>query len=73
LANTIQQIGTVNSSDALSVAGLTLSRVELQQAWAGVSYQIQRLRDNSDCADQEFALISDSNHQGLIAPNRLLI
>ena len=67
LANTIQQIGTVNSSDALSVAGLTLSRVELQQAWAGVSYQIQRLRDNSDCADQEFALISDSNHQGLIA------
>jgi phosphoribosylformylglycinamidine synthase len=26
-----------------------------------------RLRDNSETADQEFALIADKNHKGLIA------
>ncbi len=67
LANTIQQVGTVNRSDTLTVAGLSLARAELQQAWASVSHQIQRQRDNSDCADQEFALITDTAHQGLIA------
>jgi hypothetical protein len=40
---------------------------ELQQAWAEVSHQIQRLRDNVETADQEFALIADQNHKGLIA------
>jgi phosphoribosylformylglycinamidine synthase len=41
----------------LSVNGLTLERAELQQAWAEVSHQIQRLRDNVETADQEFALL----------------
>lgn len=67
LADAVAIIGSVNSSDTLTVAGLSLPRVELQQAWAKVSHQIQRQRDNSECADQEYALISDTNHQGLIA------
>ncbi len=67
LQDAITQIGIVNTSDQLNVAGLCLSRVELQQAWASVSHQIQRLRDNSEGADQEFSLISDANFAGLIA------
>lgn len=67
LQDAIVVVASVNNADRLTVAGLDLSRVELQQAWAAVSHQIQRLRDNSDGADQEFALIADANHQGLIA------
>lgn len=67
LQDAITQIATVNQTDRLQVAGLDLSRVELQQAWASVSHQIQRLRDNSEGADQEFAFIADTAHEGLIA------
>jgi len=37
---------------------LEASRTELQQAWSETSWQMQRLRDNPDCADEEFARIS---------------
>jgi phosphoribosylformylglycinamidine synthase len=67
LKDAITVVGQVNNSDQLSINGLTLDRAELQQAWAEVSHQIQRLRDNSETADQEFALIADKNHKGLIA------
>lgn len=67
LKDAIQVVGTVNNTDQLSINGLTFTRTELQQAWAEVSHQIQRLRDNNETADQEFALIADNNHQGLIA------
>ncbi|AXI02501.1 phosphoribosylformylglycinamidine synthase [Aquirhabdus parva] len=67
LATAVSVIGSVNDSDTLTVAGLSLPRAELQSAWAKVSHQIQRQRDNSECADQEYALISDASHQGLIA------
>lgn len=46
---------------------LVFDRADLQQEWTKVSHAIARLRDNPKCADQEFALISDPNHQGLIA------
>jgi phosphoribosylformylglycinamidine synthase len=67
LKDTIAVVGRVNTTDQLVVNGLTLERAELQQAWAEVSHQIQRLRDNVETADQEFALIADKNHKGLIA------
>ncbi|MHA3891439.1 phosphoribosylformylglycinamidine synthase [Acinetobacter sp. GXMZU3951] len=67
LKDAITVVGRVNTADQLSVNGLTLARVDLQQAWAEVSHQIQRLRDNVENADQEFALISDNAHKGLIA------
>ncbi|WP_151722217.1 phosphoribosylformylglycinamidine synthase [Acinetobacter ursingii] len=67
LKDAISLVGRVNNTDQLSVNGLTLARAELQQAWAEVSHQIQRLRDNVETADQEFALIADQNHKGLIA------
>jgi phosphoribosylformylglycinamidine synthase len=67
LKDAIAVVGRVNTTDQLAVNGLTLERAELQQAWAEVSHQIQRLRDNVETADQEFALIADKNHKGLIA------
>ncbi|MED6317524.1 MAG: phosphoribosylformylglycinamidine synthase [Pseudomonadota bacterium] len=49
---------------------LRFSRSELQQQWSQVSYQIARRRDNPECVQQEYDLISDASHQGLIAaPN----
>ena len=40
-------------------------RSNLQQRWASTSYQMQRLRDNPDCADAEHAAIRDSQDPGL--------
>ena len=67
LKDAIAVVGRVNTTDQLAVNGLTLARAELQQAWAEVSHHIQRLRDNVETADQEFSLIADQNHKGLIA------
>ena len=71
LADMVRIIGHVEhgktNSDALHINGLTLTRRELQETWTQVSYQIQRLRDNSDTAQQEFELIANAQHQGLIA------
>ncbi len=67
LKDAISVVGTVNNSDQLSVNGLVLERADLQVAWTEVSHQIQRLRDNIETADQEFALVTDKAHKGLIA------
>ncbi|MBJ9951043.1 phosphoribosylformylglycinamidine synthase [Acinetobacter bereziniae] len=67
LRDAIAVVGIVNDSDQLTVNGLVLERAELQQAWTEVSHQIQRLRDNVETADSEFALIGDREHKGLIA------
>lgn len=57
--------------DVLSITtpaqSLSFSRSQLQQEWTKVSHAITKLRDNPVCADQEFALIDDVNHHGLIA------
>ncbi|MHC6227090.1 phosphoribosylformylglycinamidine synthase [Pseudomonas sp. X10] len=37
----------------------------LQRQWAETSYQIQRLRDNADCADQEFDTLLEEDNPGL--------
>ncbi|MFT4821811.1 MAG: phosphoribosylformylglycinamidine synthase [Candidatus Azotimanducaceae bacterium] len=54
----------------ISAAGQSLfsaSRASLQQRWSQVSYQIQRLRDNPQGADEEFARIDDDQDPGLSA------
>ncbi|MBF0802980.1 MULTISPECIES: phosphoribosylformylglycinamidine synthase [unclassified Neisseria] len=43
------------------------SRLKLQQAWQQTSHQIQRLRDNPECADSEFALLADNQRSALFA------
>ncbi len=57
--------------DILSIVSpsfdVEFARSDLQREWTKVSHEIARLRDNPNCADQEFALIDDIDHHGLIA------
>ncbi|KAJ5089081.1 hypothetical protein N7532_007765 [Penicillium argentinense] len=41
------------------------SRSKLQQTWAKTSYHMQKMRDNADCAEQEFENILDDKNPGL--------
>lgn len=43
------------------------ARLDLQKAWQETSYQIQRLRDNPQCADSEFELLNDKERTALFA------
>jgi phosphoribosylformylglycinamidine synthase len=43
------------------------SRATLQGYWSEVSYRMQALRDNPDCARQQFERIADDNDPGLHA------
>ncbi|WP_298187627.1 phosphoribosylformylglycinamidine synthase [uncultured Pseudomonas sp.] len=59
----------VNSDDvAISFNGqpvFTGQRRLLQRQWAQTSYQIQRLRDNVECAEQEFEGLLEEDNPGL--------
>jgi len=39
----------------------------LQRQWSETSYQVQRLRDNQECAEQEFAGLLEEDNPGLCA------
>jgi len=54
-----------NNTDQLSIA-----IDELQKKWSATSYRIQTLRDNPECAKQEFDLISDQTNKGLFLDAR---
>ncbi len=65
-------LGTINTTeDRLSIHnnGVQVfndSRQNLQLAWTSVSHQLQKLRDNPDCADSELDTL-DSTNSGLFA------
>jgi len=46
---------------------LAASRSELQQLWSETSFYLQSLRDNPDCAREEFERIADTEDPGLTA------
>jgi hypothetical protein len=63
-------VGTLNEWDEIRVTRnakrvLREKRVDLQRAWSETSYQMQTLRDNPDCAKQEFDRILDVTDPGL--------
>ncbi len=58
-----QQIRVMYREEAL----LDQPRAHLQQLWAKTSYSIQSLRDNADCAREEFEAIADDSDPGLSA------
>jgi len=65
-------IGTLNEDDALRVYAnkqLVYSRArhELQRLWWETSYQMQALRDNAECARQEYDALLDTQDPGLHA------
>ncbi|PFH57963.1 hypothetical protein XA68_14342 [Ophiocordyceps unilateralis] len=43
----------------------TLDRVQMQQWWSKTSYEMQRLRDNADCARSELSAVADCSDPGL--------
>lgn len=44
---------------------LRMGRSEMQQDWSKTSYQMQRIRDNIECADAEYNNIKDNKDPGL--------
>ncbi|EOX4262641.1 phosphoribosylformylglycinamidine synthase [Vibrio cholerae] len=65
-------IGEVEASDRLLITCgeevlIERSRTELRTIWAEMTHKMQELRDNSACADQEFAAKQDNRDPGLNA------
>jgi phosphoribosylformylglycinamidine synthase len=63
-------IGTVNAGSWLVVkAGgntvLDESRIELHRAWSETTHRMQLLRDNPDCAQQEYDRLLDATDPGI--------
>ncbi len=70
LAGLVHEIGCLDAREQVrfSVAGqvvLENSRVEWQRAWTETSYRMQALRDNADCAREEFDALLDRDDPGL--------
>jgi phosphoribosylformylglycinamidine synthase len=42
------------------------TRIDLHRAWSATTHGMQRLRDNPDAADQEYARIGDADDPGLV-------
>ncbi|MFP4155772.1 MAG: phosphoribosylformylglycinamidine synthase [Halothiobacillaceae bacterium] len=68
----VHRIGKPTSDDRIVVRweGKTLldaARIDLQRRWSATSHQMQRLRDNPECADQEYDRILDGRDRGLAA------
>ena len=65
-------IGKLNDTDEITFSWAKeiiyqQPRTALQKIWSETSYRMQALRDNADCAKQEFDRIDDSNDTGLFA------
>jgi phosphoribosylformylglycinamidine synthase len=65
-------IGKLNDNESINFtwAGKSVyenSRASMQSIWAETSYRMQAMRDNDECAKQEFERIADSEDKGLSA------
>ncbi|HDL1615791.1 TPA: phosphoribosylformylglycinamidine synthase [Mannheimia haemolytica] len=72
LANLTYDIGSVAQGDGFEITRngemvFSQKRSELRGIWAELTHQMQRLRDNPECADQEFEAKKDPNNKGLSA------
>lgn len=70
LQRAISSIATMNADGILRIIHeqniiFNEKLVDLQQAWQETSYRMQRLRDNPECADSEFALLKDNQRSQL--------
>jgi len=66
----VQILGQISSNDHIEIkhSGTILiseTRIVLQRVWSETSYQMQKLRDNPACAQQEFDAILDNQNKGL--------
>ncbi|MEF8698682.1 MAG: phosphoribosylformylglycinamidine synthase [Candidatus Accumulibacter sp. UW20] len=65
-----QFIGAPNPWDQIRIirnarAAFSEKRIDLQRAWSETSFQLQRLRDHPECAEQEYDRILDAGDPGL--------
>lgn len=66
------QLGTVTADDRFEISRgshklFNEKRSELRSIWAELTYQMQRLRDNPGCAEQEFEAKKNPDDKGLSA------
>ncbi|TGZ99781.1 phosphoribosylformylglycinamidine synthase [Rodentibacter pneumotropicus] len=66
------ELGAITTDDRIEIARgnkklLSEKRSELRGIWAELTHQMQRLRDNPECADQEFEAKKDPENKGLSA------
>ncbi|MFV2004274.1 MAG: phosphoribosylformylglycinamidine synthase [Gammaproteobacteria bacterium] len=69
LSSCLHELGNIHEEDQITINNngvpvFSASREILQQAWSETSYHLQRLRDNPECAQQEFDAIVQ-NDKGL--------
>lgn len=72
LGDHISVIGTLNRDDCIRYTFegsevISRPRTDLQRLWAETSYRVQSLRDNADCAQEEFDNLLDADDPGLHA------
>ncbi len=65
-------IGKLNDTDEINFTWAKesvykSSRINLQKIWSNTSYQMQALRDNDQCASEEFQRLDDADDKGLSA------
>ena len=70
LLDILCDLGTARAHETISfsLAGETIienTRTHFQRLWSETSYRLQSIRDNSDCAEEEFAGILDVENPGL--------
>ena len=70
LLDILCDMGTPSAHETInfSLAGDTVienTRTHFQRLWSETSYRLQSIRDNSDCAEEEFAGILDVDNPGL--------
>ncbi|MGJ8521579.1 Phosphoribosylformylglycinamidine synthase [Carnimonas sp. R-84981] len=72
LGDAVKDVARPRSDDRLIVSHrgsqlLDIPRVTAQRLWADTSHRIQALRDNPECAEQEFDALLDTQDPGLHA------
>ena len=70
LEGAAQNLGRATDGETISLSFdgtqvLSRSRVELHRLWSETTYQMQSLRDNPECAQQEYDRLLDTNDTGL--------
>ena len=66
----VQKIATLNQTGMIEISRhnemlFAESGVNLQRIWSETTYQMQKLRDNPDCAQQEYDRLLDAADPGL--------
>jgi phosphoribosylformylglycinamidine synthase len=72
LGNCVHMIGKPQTNQTVTIKRdnkivYQNSRAQLESWWSDTSYQIQKIRDNTVVADQEFKLLTDDTDPGLSA------